>query len=398
MSTELTIIKKENIDLIVSNAPAAYEENQLSMNRCLEAGDRLLQQMQQGMTDDLDQQAAVFIEKARKTVRKMNDKRAPLTKLFDDIRQRFTTMENSIDPTKGGTVPSLIQQQRNQYAARKREEEAARQREAMRRQQEQQAKAKYRADCDADYHKSFRETLRFYLDGLRGLFASVTLDNYDQRLADIQQSPTAFPSDYAATVRPAAPLPATGLVTDDELQRIRTEVLRSLLPTFRQEFETAMAGERQHLVDMMPSKRQELQRAAQASAEEAARIKAEMEAREAAQASAEEAARRQQEQQQRIKAEMEAKKAEAGSLFDAAQVAKPAYQPKTAVKKRLVPLNAEAFPEIFSLWWTSEGCRLTVEELSKTFKKQITFCERLAKEGTFIQSEHIYYEDEVKAR
>lgn len=398
MSTELTIIKKENIELIVSNAPTAYEENQVSLNRCIEAGNKLLAQVQQGMTDELDQQATLFIEKARKTVRKMNDKRAPLTKLFDDIRQRFTYMENTIDPTKNGTVPFLIQQQRNQYAAKKREEEAARQREAMRRQQIEQAKAKYRSDCDADYRNSFRGHLDFYLDGLRDMFGSVTLENYDQRMSDIQYSPVAFPEDYTTVVRSAAPLPASGLVPADELQKIRTEVLNSLLPSFKQEFERALANERQRLVDMMPSKRQELQRAAQASAEEAARIKAEMEAREAAEAARIEEERRHREQRQRMKAEMEAKQAEVGGLFDAAQVAKPGYQPKTAVKKRLVPLNAEAFPEIFAFWWTSEGCRLSVEELSKMFKKQVSFCEKLAKDGTFIQSEHIYYEDEVKAK
>lgn len=399
MSTEIAIIKKENIELIVSNAPTAYSENQVSLNRCLDAGNSLLAQMQQGMTDELDQQAAVFIEKARKTVRKMNDKRIPLTKLFDDIRQRFTSIENSIDPTKNGTVPYLIQQQRNMYAAKKRQEEQARQREAMRRQQEEQAKAKYRSDCDADYRKSFREYLDFYLEGLRGLFTSVTLDNYEQRLSEIQNASVTFPADYTATVRSSATVPNT-MLNENQLQSIRTEVLNSLLPLFRQEFEASMQSERQHIVDMMPSKRQELQRAAQATdAEAAAHIKAEMEAREAAETARREEERRQREQQEQLKAKMEASKAAVGDLFDQTQVASAsAYQPKTAVKKRLVPLNAEAFPEIFSMWWTAEGCQLTVEELSKMFKKQITFCEKKAKEGTFIKSEHIYYEDEVKAK
>ena len=133
MSTDLAIIRKENIDVIVSSAPAAYNENVVSHDRCLGAGQSLLDKMKQGMNDELDQQPAIIIEKARKTVRKMNDKRAPLTKLFDEIRTAYTTMENEIDPTKSGTVPYLIQQERNRYAAKKREEEQARQREAMRR-------------------------------------------------------------------------------------------------------------------------------------------------------------------------------------------------------------------------------------------------------------------------
>ena len=95
---------------------------------------------------------------------------------------------------------------------------------------------------------------------------------------------------------------------------------------------------------------------------------------------------------------MKARQETMGSLFDQASVSAPTYQPKTSVKKRLVPLNVEAFPEIFSLWWMREGCQLSVDELTKMFKKQITFCEKCAKDGEFIQSEHIYYEDEVKAK
>lgn len=395
---ELAIIRKENIDLIVSNAPAAYNENTVSHDRCLDAGRAILARMQQGMTDELDQQAAVFIEKARKTVRKMNDKRSPLTKLFDEIRTTFTGMENDIDPTKSGTVPFLIQAERNRYAAKKREEEQRRQREALLRQQAEQARAKYRTDCDNDYRSSFSSHLEFYLDGLRNLFSEVTLDNYDQRLKDIQNVNINFPADYAQIVRSSAPLPSAGIISVDELQQIRKASLSALLPTFQTEFERSMNDEKQRIIQLMPSKKQELERAAKACAEEAERIRKQMKEREEAEAKRVEQERLQREQQQRMEADMKAKKAEIGGLFDQASVLQPAYQPKTSVKKKLVPMNVEAFPEIISMWWTKEGCKLSVEELTKMFKKQITFCEKCAKEGELIQSEHICYEDEVKAK
>lgn len=403
MNTDLAIIRKESIDIIVSNAPAAYNENVVSHDRCLDAGQSLLNKMKQGMTDELDQQAAIFIEKARKTVRKMNDKRAPITKLFDEIRTTYTTMENDIDPTKNGTVPFLVQQERNRYAAKKREEELARQREAMRRQQIEQARAKYRSDCDADYRNSFRGHLDFYIDAMRGLFADVTLDNYDQRLSEIQNASVGFPDDYTQDdytqmIRSTAMHPQAGLIPEEELQQIRTDTLNALLPSFRTEFEQTLKEEQQRLLQLMPSKRQELERAAQATAEEAERIRQQMKEREEEEAKRLEQERIQREQQQRMEAELKAKQATIGNLFDQASASTPAYQPKTSVKKRLVPLNTEAFPEIISLWWTKEGCSLTIEELTKMFKKQITFCEKLAKEGEFIHSEHICYEDEVKAK
>ena len=60
MRTALAIVKEENIKLIVSNAPAAYNENKVSQDRCLAAGNKLLEQVRsQECTDELDQQAAV---------------------------------------------------------------------------------------------------------------------------------------------------------------------------------------------------------------------------------------------------------------------------------------------------------------------------------------------------
>lgn len=399
MNTELSIIRKENIELIVSSAPAAYNENMVSHDRCIEAGNRILAAMQQGMTDELDQEAAVFIEKARKTVRKMNDKRAPLTKIFDEVRATFTGMENDIDVTKNGTITFRIQQLRNQFAAKKREEELARQREAMRQQQIEQAGRKYRSDCDADFRNQLQSNLDFYIAGLRSLFSGVTLENYAQREEDIKNFDTNFPEDMLLNIRSNAPLPAPGLLSTGELQDIRKASLDVIMRTWREEHSNELKKEQSHIIMLLPSKKQELERAAKASAEEAERIKQQMREREEAEALRREQERQQREQQQRLEAEMKEKQAAMGDLFDQASVSTPSYQPKTSVKKKLVPLNVEAFPEIFTLWWTKEGCSLSVDELAKMFKKQITFCEKCAnKDGELIRSEHIYYEDEVKAK
>ena len=399
MANELTIIRKEDIEVIVSSAPTAYNENTVSHDRCIDAGKALLARMQQGMTDELDQEAATFIEKARKTVRKMNDKRSPLTKLFDDIRATFTGMENDIDASKNGSIPYMIQQERNKFAAKKREEELARQREAMRQQQIKQAGIKYRSDCDADYMRQLRGQLEFYICGLRNLFADVTLDNFSQRLADIDNFDINFPENLLQTLRSAAPLPPAGMLPSEELQQVRTASLNAIMRTFRDEFKSELSKEKMHIQMLMPSKKMELERAAKASAEEAERIRQQMKEREEAEAKRLEQERMERELKQRMEADMKAKQEAMGDLFDQASVSTPTYQPKTSVKKKLVPLNVEAFPEIFSLWWMKEGCSLSVDELTKMFKKQITLCEKCAnKDGIFIRSEHICYEDEVKAK
>ena len=95
---------------------------------------------------------------------------------------------------------------------------------------------------------------------------------------------------------------------------------------------------------------------------------------------------------------MEHKTEEMTSLFNQ-QATVAGYQPKTKVTKKINLLNPEGIMPILSLWWSKEGCTLTVEELAKMFKKQITFCEKMAnKEDIFVNDENVEYVDEVKAK
>ena len=170
MNTELAIIKQENILQIVSAAPQAYASNTTSHDKCIEAGQHLLSLIEQNggkLTDELDQQAAVYIEKARKTVKKMNEVRAPVTKLFDEVRTAFTRIENNIDPTKPNTIPAKLQQLRNSYAAQKRAEEEARQRQEAARQMAERERQQYMLDVEVDLKKQFQCMLNQHLDQLR---------------------------------------------------------------------------------------------------------------------------------------------------------------------------------------------------------------------------------------
>lgn len=393
MSTE--IIKAENIQLIVQDAPKAFSENQVSHDRCIAYGQGLLVKIQEsGMTDELDQEAAKYINMSRATIKKMVDKRSPLTKLFDEIRSNFTTYENEIDPTKKDTVPYQLQQLRNQYAAQKRAEEERNRQELLFKQQQQTARSQYESDIEEFFSRCANYAICEASNAITGLFGSVTLDNYEERLATIKgyaltQGMLNFPEPNV--IKP-------GIVPFEELNAILQKAREEYIPMLHQRMAETLTQTKHQYIDLMPSKKAELERAAQAGAEEAERIRQQM-----AQREAEEAARKEQElreQQERERKEAEAKKqADAmGSLFDDAAAGMSAYTPKASVKKRLVPLNVEAFPEILSMWWQGEGKNLSVNELAKMFKKQITYCEKVAKDGEFINSEHICYEDEVKAK
>jgi hypothetical protein len=399
MSTEVAIIKRENVELIASTAPQAYNENQVSRQRCLAAGNTLLATIQQqGMNDELDQQAASFIEKARKTVKKMYDKRSPLTKMFDEIRTNFTSMESDVDPTKKDSVPYQLQQLRNEFAVQKRRQEEERRRTAMKEQQKQASIAKYRTDLEEDYRRVFNGVLNGSLNKLMGINAGITLDNIQQSKETITNFTSTL--DETPFSRSMVLLPTN--VSSEELANIRASVLNRLIANFRELYSSQITKAKQEYITMLPSKEAELKRAAQAASdEEAERIKREIKEREEAEAAKKEQERIEREKKEAAELEMKKQQSEMGVLFNTASVSVPTYQPKTAVKKKLVLLNPEGIMPVLSMWWTEEGCKMTVEELTKMFKKQITYCEKRANDkqnSVTIADESVSYEEEVKAK
>ena len=153
-----------------------------------------------------------------------------------------------------------------------------------------------------------------------------------------------------------------------------------------------------YILDRLPSKKANLERIAQANATEAARIKAGMEERQRKDAAAKEEERRRKEEEERAKAELARKQSEMETLFSV-QATAQGYQPKVKVNQKIKLLNPEGITAIISMWWSKEGCTLSTDELSKMFKKQISFCEKLAdKNGIYIEDESVVYIDEIKAK
>lgn len=396
-STALAIASSaDNVGEIVRNTPQSYTANKTSHDNCLAACQSLLSQIQQnGMTDELDQTAASIIEKTRRTVKKMVDQRSPVTKLFDKVRSEFTGLENDIDPSKLGTIPNQLQQLRNQYAAKKHAEEERRRSEEEAKRIAEQNRSEYRTACDEDYKSQFNNLVVEAINKLTDLNASVTLENYDAVHKSIEE----FATELAADWCPPSAVRLPYGVTPEESRQIRQDILARLMEQFKEQYRYEIGDYRQRLLDTLPSKRVELERAAKASAEEKARIEAEIKAREAAELARKENERKLREAEDAKKAEVEKQTSQAANLFDMANIATPAYTPKTKVTKKIRIVKPVGYMKIVAMWWAKEGCKLSDEDLAKAFKKQITFCEKLAnKEGEFIQDPSIAYIDDVKAQ
>lgn len=402
-TTDLTIVRKENVQMIAQSAPQIYKDNTTSSERCTEYGQKLLAQIKaNGMNDELDMQCANYINKARNTVKKMNTNRSAITKIFDQIRSEFTGMENSVDPNKTGSIPYQIQQERNAYAARKREEEERRRREEIIRQQREQAFSRYKQDVEDDFKRQFNVYTTNATNELTKLNSGLTLENYEAQCKAIKQFPVKLPDDWAAKTPSNVRIPAELADMQDKLREVRTSIALKLMEQFAKQYEFEVGDYRDNILDTLPSKKTELERMQKANEEEKARMAAELKAREEAEAKRIEAERKRKEEEETAKKKMQQEAAEVGNLFGQQAIVTPAgYQPKTSVKKRLVFHDAQGVLAAVSMWWSKEGQFMSVEDLTKIFKKQITFCEKVANDKAqpeFISSTSVSYEEEVKAK
>ena len=386
----------ENVGAIVRNTPESFRKNQLSHDNCLRACENLLVQIKDnGFTDELDKTAATYLERTRRTVKAMTELRSPVTKLFDQVRKEFTTLENDIDPTKAGTVPYQLQQLRNMYAAKKRAEEEAKRRAEEAKRQADMAREQYRNACEDDYRQKFNDLIVTRINGLTDLNSSVNLDNYKAVYDTVAGYAVELPADWC----PPSSVRMPFNLTADESRNIRGDVMRRLIGQFAEQYRSEIGDYRQEILDKLPSKKSELERAAKASEEEAKRIAEEIKKRDAAELARKEAERVAREQEEAKKKEVQKAGAEAASLFDLSQATAQTYQPKTKVTKKIRILNPNGYMQVLMMWWAKEGSRMTDEELAKIFKKQISFCEKVAnKDGEFINDGSVVYVDDVKAQ
>lgn len=399
-NNSLVVFEPENIHTIAEIGPVAIKENNVSHDRCLEAGRSLLARIQrEGMNDQLDQDIALYIEKAKKTVKKMNDKRTPVTKLFDAIRTSFTALEADVNPSSKGSIPAELQEHRNRYAAAKREEQLRKQREEAARQARIQAIQRYTLDLEQSLITQLNNHIAGMINSMTAVMDRLSLDNYDESYNNINTIAVELQEDWINNLKGTVMIP-TGLSTSD-CKSIESDVKNKIRQRCHDQYASEIGDYRADILDRMPSKRMELQRIAKANEEEAARLKAELEAKEREEAARKERELRESEAAQKAAQELAAKKQNMDNLFGQAQVTMSNYQPKTQVRKCINVLNPEGFMEVVGLWWSQYGCTLSVAELSKTFSKQITFCNKLANDKDnpmTIQSEHIEYVEDVKAK
>lgn len=398
------LVKVEEITSIMKAAPEVIAANQKSVEKCKEAGQALLDTISGNghiNSDELDEAVTKFIEKSKATVKKMNERRTPITQLLTRVSKIFTGFENDIDITKSDTVPFQLQKYRNQYAAAKLAEKQKREAEAKRKLDTENEKVYFKTEYKKGLYNYFNTFLSGSLSKLQSLFNSMNLENFNEHKSKI----IGFPSEYdpSSLMNSYIEQIHTAYIYGTDKMGIRNEVISELSKELKDLYAEQISIRKTEYQDLFNSKYHELKEldeAAKRDKEEFARLQAEKEERER-----KEAERLKQEETERArkqKEELEWQKQsdQMNNLFSAATVAVPFSEPKTKVTKKIKIHTPAGFLQVYQLWFEREGMKLSIDDLEKIHKKMITFCEKLAngKEEETINSPYIEYIDDVKAK
>ena len=93
------LIKVDEFKELITNAPNVLAENQNSVEKAVEVHTRLIALAEQGMNEVIDAQLASYITKAKSTKSAMNAKRTPFTQIMTMVAKQFTGLESDIDKT-----------------------------------------------------------------------------------------------------------------------------------------------------------------------------------------------------------------------------------------------------------------------------------------------------------
>ena len=392
------LIPVEDIKNVITTAPQVLLDNQQSVQRAKDAGQSLLDTIEaQGMNDELDEAANRYLVKIRDTAKMIDSKRKPLTKMFDQIKSVFTSLEADIDTSKAGSIPAKVQAARDAYAKKLREEAAERERKAQLLLAIEKEKIDYRFKVES----AINEFVRGKISGLKAKmyeqFNSLTLDG----VSEFETKLKSWSPSYVHDTHNAIPVfVGSSLLDSDTLNAILSEVRGETYESCSSIYCSELSEVATLLLDKLPGKVKELEEIKAAKGKEAARLKKEAEERKA------------KEEEERIAYEAKAKKeadedaqskkdaAIAETLFDhtaqQADISTSIASGREGYNIRIT--NPAGYGLLFAFWLQQEGMKEDVSKLEKKTLGSIkTFCEKHAhKTGDKIESKFIVYEETYK--
>ncbi len=333
--------------------------------------------------------------KLRKTGEEMQQRRMPVTQIFDYIKTQFTTLENSISPKHSTSIYAKVQAIRDKYAADKIAQQRRKEAEAQKKLDMDKELIRLKSEVQTQLSGFFLGFMNSRIGKLTMLFNSLTLTNWDEIATAIQKYSCEYPHEHFESFTPQV---TRIYASEEQMQAIIIECTKGKFGQFSDEFRSKMISVHAEVLDRLSSRKTELQEIANADAARAAEMQAAADKRKA-----DEAARMKKEEEERTaaaasKINTEAQASYTNSLFDAQQTIAAAPTASARESYEIEVLNPLGYSLIAAFYFEHEGKTETIAKLEKkTLGSMKKFCEAYAmKNDVKISSPFLKYNDKFK--
>lgn len=402
------LIKVEETKKILSTAVNVLETNKTSLTNCTNAGKSIYDTIQSlgGITSkELDDIAAAFIEKTKKTITNMNDRRKPITQILTALAKEFTSCESAIDPKTAGSYAFLLQQYRNKYAEEQLRLQRIEQEKKERELKKQTETSEFKRICKNYIIKWYSEWSTTKVNEVTRIYSLMTIDNRKETERQLRNFPICGPTTIETTFSASNvydPMVIIHLLTAEEKTNILHSARTETMPQCEKEAIEKISSEVTNCLDKIPSRFQELEeidKLEKHNAAEAQKLKDQAAAREQAELLKKQKKEAVAVSQAETATKIESSSSAMESLFESAANVSVPTPVAAKIEQKIKIVHAAGILEVFQMWWLNEGQTLPIDELEKMMKKQITFCEKKAnKENIKITSKFVTYVDSVTAK
>ena len=390
---ETGLLEVQKLQEIVATAPEILQLNITSKTKAIEAGQKLVDVAKLGMNDFQDEQLAIFMTKAKKTIDSMNERRKPFTQIVDAVKKQFTALESELKP-----IMEEVQAIRNTYATQKMLAKQEADRIAQLKLDKEREIISIKQLCEIEMSNFFNKCISKTKNDIVDFFNKLTLETIDEADTTLSTTSINFDSRYTLPTEIILETPCMKLTSLDDYDKIVKEVLSVSYSTKKYEYTREITSCLKEYKDKLPSKKSELIEISKAGVEEKKRLEEEAIKRQQEEADALLLQQQELERKSQEEAAINASAATAGAMIDASVTSSETPNVKEGY---LITLKSTAgYLLLVQFWFEKEGKTMSVDKFEKfTFDRVKRFCEAYAiKNDEFIQSPLISYEPVYKAK
>jgi len=224
----------------------------------------------EGMSDEMDSEINTWQVNAKKALQINYDRRTPITQLLTKISSEFTSLENPLNPQKADSYFAKLQVHRNAHAKAKLEEQKRKEAEILRKQNIEKERIELTIEAERQIRDNYNKKLFQFKTYITKLLNDATLETFAEVTNKLKAVSIEYPRDAFNKIECSLfPVYIGAAELDGIISNSKTNLYDELSANFRENMEV----DKQKAIDMLPSKKKELEKLAKANAEEAAAIK-----------------------------------------------------------------------------------------------------------------------------